>query len=220
MLSDPTTWAMIGKGLGETLYMVIASSVAAYALGLPLGLLLVVTDKGGIRPAPMFNCVLGIIINIVRSVPFIILLVAVIPFTRLIVGTTIGSTATVVPLVLAAAPYVARMVESSIKEVDHGVIEAAQSMGASAPQIVFKVLLPEARPSLIVGGAIAIVTIIGYTAMAGFVAGGGLGDIAIRYGYYRYDYQIMLVTVALLVVVVQLFQVLGMKLAKVFDKRV
>lgn len=220
MLFDSTVWGMIGKGLLETLYMVLASSALAYVLGLPLGLLLVVTDKNGIRPAPVFNRVLGICVNIVRSVPFIILLIAVIPFTRLVVGTSIGSTATVVPLVLAAAPFVARMVESSIKEVDHGVVEAAQSMGASVPQIVFKVLLPEARPSLIVGGAIAVVTIIGYTAMAGFVAGGGLGDIAIRYGYYRYEYPIMVVTVALIVIIVQLLQELGMKLAKLGDKRV
>ena len=211
---------MLGVGILETLYMVLASTLTAYLIGLPLGLLLVVTDKNGIRPVPVFNKVLGVVVNLVRSVPFIILLIAVLPFTRWLIGTTIGSTATVVPLVLAAAPFIARMVESSIKEVDHGVIEAAQSMGASTWQIVYKVMLPEARPSLIVGAAISITTILGYSAMSGFVAGGGLGDIAIRFGYYRYENGIMLVTVIILVIIVQVFQEVGMKLAKIGDKRV
>lgn len=166
------------------------------------------------------NAVLGFIVNFLRSVPFIILLVAVIPLTRFIVGTSLGSTATIVPLVIGAAPFVARMVESSIKEVDAGVIEAAQSMGATPIQIVMKVLLPEARPSLVVGSAIAITTILGYTAMAGFVGGGGLGTIAINYGYYRYQSDMMLVTVLILVVIVQLFQEIGMKLAKIGDRRI
>lgn len=207
-------------GIGETLYMTLFSTFLSYVIGLPLGLILVVTDKDGIRPFRSLNAVLGFIVNFLRSVPFIILLVALIPFTRFVVGTSLGSTATVVPLVVGAAPFVARMVESSIKEVDFGVIEAAQSMGASPMQIVTKVLLPEARPSLLVGSAIAITTILGYTAMAGFVGGGGLGAIAINYGYYRYQSDVMLITVVILVIIVQVFQEIGMKVAKVGDKRI
>ncbi len=207
-------------GIWETLYMTIFSTFLAYVIGLPLGLVLVVTDKDGIRPVRWLNATLGFIVNFLRSVPFIILLVALIPFTRFVVGTSLGSTATVVPLVVGAAPFVARMVESSIKEVDFGVIEASQSMGATPLQIVTKVLLPEARPSLIVGSAIAITTILGYTAMAGFVGGGGLGAIAINYGYYRYQSDVMLVTVLILVIIVQLFQEIGMKVAKIGDKRI
>ena len=210
---------MLAKGFMETLYMTFVSSAVAYLLGLPLGIVLVVTDKDGIRPIPWLNWFLGVIINLLRSVPFLILLITVIPITRFITGTTLGSTATIVPLVIAAAPFIARLVESSLKEVDRGVIEAAQSMGASPRQIVFKVLLPEARPSLIVGSAIAVTTILSYSAMTGFVGGGGLGDIAIRYGYYRYQTGIMLVTVVLLVIIVQVLQELGMKLAKISDKR-
>ncbi|MEG1478873.1 MAG: methionine ABC transporter permease [Clostridiales bacterium] len=217
---DPNMVHLLLIGIWETLYMTLFSTILSYAIGLPLGLFLVVSDKDGIRPMRGLNAVLGIIVNFMRSVPFIILLVAVIPFTRFVVGTSIGSTATVVPLVIAAAPFVARMVESSIKEVDFGVIEAAQSMGASPMQIVMKVLLPEARPSLIVGSAIAVTTILGYTAMAGFVGGGGLGAIAINYGYYRYQSGIMLVTVLFLVIIVQLFQEAGMRIAKIGDKRI
>ncbi|HCR43346.1 MAG TPA: methionine ABC transporter permease, partial [Ruminococcaceae bacterium] len=175
--------------------------------------------KDGIRPQPWLFKTLDVIVNLTRSIPFLILLVAIIPFTRLITGTTIGSTATVVPLTLSAAPFVARLVESSLKEVDAGVVEAAQSMGASNSQIVWKVLLPESRPSLFIGGAIAITTILGYSAMAGFVGGGGLGTIAINYGYYRYQNGIMFVTVVLLVLIVQVFQGAGMKIAKVLDRR-
>lgn len=210
---------MISWGVAETLYMTLVSTGLSYVIGLPLGLALVVTDNNGIKPIPIFNSILGVIVNIVRSVPFLILLIAVIPVTRAIVGTTIGPNATVVPLVIAAAPFIARLVESSIKEVDKGVIEAAQSMGASPFQIVYKVLLPEARPSLIVGSAIAVTTILSYSAMAGIVGGGGLGAIAINYGYYRYQKDIMFVTVILLVVVVQILQEVGMKLAKINDKR-
>ena len=217
---DPTTLHLLAVGLWETLYMTLFSTFLSYLIGLPLGLILVVTDKTGIRPMVGVNAVLGFIVNFLRSVPFIILLVAVIPLTRFIVGTSLGSTATIVPLVIGAAPFVARMVESSIKEVDAGVIEAAQSMGATPIQIVMKVLLPEARPSLVVGSAIAITTILGYTAMAGFVGGGGLGTIAINYGYYRYQSDMMLVTVRILVVIVQLFQEIGMKLAKIGDRRI
>jgi D-methionine transport system permease protein len=210
---------MIGRGTVETLYMTLVSSAVAYLIGLPLGIILVATDEEGISPIGWLNWLLGVIINLLRSVPFLILLIAVIPVTRFVTGTTLGSTATIVPLVIAAAPFIARLTESSIKEVDKGVIEAAQSMGASPFQIVWKVMLPEARPSLIVGSAIAVTTILSYSAMTGFVGGGGLGDIAIRYGYYRYQTGIMLVTVALLVVIVQILQEIGMRLAKLSDKR-
>ncbi len=210
---------LLAKGIWETLYMTLVSSFLAYLLGLPLGLLLIVTDKNGIRPMRVLNRLLSFVINFVRSVPFLILLIAVIPFTRFLVGTSVGSTATIVPLVLASAPFVARMVESSIKEVDRGVVEAAQSMGASPWQIVWKVLLPEAKPSLILNAAIATTTILGYSAMAGFVGGGGLGTISINYGFYRYQSDVMLVTVLLLVVIVQVFQEIGMRIAMKGDKR-
>ena len=200
---------MIVLGLGETLYMTLLSTALAYLLGLPLGIILVVTEKDGIRPQRFLNRILNFIINVIRSVPFLILLVAVIPITRFIVGKIIGSSATVVPLVIAAAPFIARLVESSLKEVDKGVIEAAQSMGASPLQIITKVMLPEALPSLIVGAAIAVTTILSYSAMAGFVGGGGLGTIAINYGYYRYQNDVMFATVALLVIVVQVLQEIG-----------
>ncbi|WP_066717172.1 methionine ABC transporter permease [Clostridium sp. Marseille-P299] len=217
---DSATIQMLVKGLGESLYMIFFSTFLSYVIGLPLGVILVVTDKQGIRPMPIINKVLGFIVNILRSVPFIILLLAISPFTRMIVGTTLGTNATIVALVVSASPYIARLVESSIKEVDAGVIEAAQSMGSTPFQIVCKVLVPEAKPSLIVGAAIAITTILGYTAMAGFVGGGGLGDIAIRYGYQRYQTDIMMVTVVILVILVQIFQEFGIRLAKTGDKRI
>lgn len=207
-------------GLLETLYMTLFSTIAAYLLGLPIGIMLVITDIEGIRPKPLINKIVGSIVNILRSVPFIILLVAVMPLTRAIVGTSIGSTATIVPLVIAAAPFVARMVESSVKEVDRGVIEASQSMGASVFEIIWKVLLPEAKPSLINGAAIATTTILGYSAMSGFVGGGGLGTIAINYGYYRSKTDIMLVMVVILVVVVQVFQEVGAWISTKSDKRI
>lgn len=210
---------LIFNGALDTLYMTFLSTALAYLFGLPIGIALVVTDKNGITPVYVLNKTLGVIINLTRSVPFLILLIAVIPFTRFVVGKAIGTNATVVPLVIAAAPFIARLVESSLKEVDRGVIEAAQSIGASPMQIIYKVMLPEAKPSLIVGGAIAITTILSYSAMAGIVGGGGLGDIAIRYGYYRYQKGIMFVTVALLVIIVQVFQEVGMKIAKISDKR-
>lgn len=207
-------------GLWESLYMTVVSTLLAYLLGLPLGIVLVVTDRDGICPVPWLNTVLGVLVNMLRSVPFLILLVAIIPFTRLIVGTVIGSTATIVPLVIGSAPFVARMVESSIKEVDAGVIEAAQSMGASPFQIVWKVLLPEAKPSLVVGAAIAVTTILSYSALAGFTGGGGLGAIAINYGYYRYQSDIMWTTVLILVIIVQIFQEVGMRISRAGDKRI
>ena len=209
----------LGMGILETFYMVLTSTALAYLLGIPIGIVLYITDDKGICACKPVSIILGIIVNLMRSIPFIILLVAILPFTRFLVGTTIGSTATIVPLVISAAPFVARMVESSLKEVDAGVIEAALSMGSNPIQIITKVLLPEAKPSLIVGSAIAITTILGYSAMAGFVGGGGLGAIAINYGYYRYNDGVMLITVALLVLIVQLFQEVGMRLAKKLDKR-
>lgn len=209
-------WA---NALWETLYMVAVSTVVSYAIGLPLGLLLVVSDKNGIRPIPVLNTVLGVIVNILRSIPFLILGVMISPLTRAITGSSIGTAAMIVPLTVAAAPYVARMVESSIKEVPFGVIEAAQSMGASPWQIVWKVLVPEAKPSLMVGAAISVVTILGYSAMSGFIGGGGLGTVAVNYGYNRYNFEIMLIAVIIIVVVVQLFQEIGLRLAKKLDKR-
>lgn len=222
MLNDPAILSMLVVGIGESLYMVMISSVCSYLIGIPLGLILVVADKDGIAPCPVpfLHKALGLVINLLRSVPFIILLIMVLPFTRLVVGTTLGAKAVIVPLVISAAPYIARMVESSFREVDAGVIEAAKSMGASTLQIIWKVLLPEAKPSLLVGAAISITTILGYSAMAGFVGGGGLGAIAINYGYYRYQVDIMLVTVALLVIIVQIIQEAGMGLSKRLDKRI
>lgn len=210
---------MLIKGVGETLYMTIFSTLLAYGLGLPLGIALVVTEKDSLLPNKWVNQVLNIVVNITRSVPFLILLVFIQPFTRAIVGTAIGSTATIVPLVVAAAPFIGRMVESSIKELDKGIIEAALSMGATPFQIIWKVMLPETKPSLWVGAAISSTTILGYSAMAGFTNGGGLGDIAIRYGHYRYQADVMFVTVILLVVIVQLLQGIGMKIATKQDKR-
>lgn len=207
------------QGIGETFYMVTVSTVVAYLLGIPLGVILYITAEGGIKENKPVNVVLGFIVNVLRSVPFLILLAAILPFTRLVVGTTIGSTASIVPLVVAAAPFVARMVESSLKEVDTGVIEAAKAMGATNRQIITKVLLPEARPSLLIGMTIAFATILGYSAMAGFVGGGGLGAIAVNYGYYRYQTDIMLITVALLVLIVQIFQEGGLRLVRKIDRR-
>ena len=207
-------------GTRDTLVMVLISTLFAYLLGLPLGVALTVTQPHGICPSKTVNQILGWIVNIGRSVPFIILLIMVLPITKFIVGKTIGSNATVVPLIIAAAPYIGRMVESSLKEVDAGVIEAAKSMGASTWQIIVKVLLPEAKPSLLVGAAISVTTILGYSAMAGFTGGGGLGDIAIRYGYPRYQTDMMMVTVVLLVIIVQLIQEVAMRMSRKSDKRI
>lgn len=213
------TTDMIITGIGQTLYMTILSTVVGYVFGLPLGVMLAVFDKDGLRPNKAVYKVLDVISNIIRSIPFLILLILIIPLTRIIVGQSYGSSATVVPLVVAAIPFIGRMVESSIKEVDAGVVKAARSMGASDLRIIVKVLLLESRTSLITGATIAIGTILGYSAMAGSVGGGGLGDIAIRYGYYRYESQIMIVTVILLVVLVQVFQSIGMIIASKLDKR-
>ena len=211
---------LLGQGIWETLYMVLVSAFFSYVIGIPLGVLVFVTDKNGICRNRVLNVLIGGVINFIRSIPFLILLVLILPFTRLIVGTTIGSTATIVPLVVAAAPYVARMVESSLKEVDSGVVEAAQAMGASRMQIILNVMLPEAKPSLLVGATISLATILGYSAMAGFVGGGGLGAIATNYGYFRYNTEVMLITVLLLVVIVQIFQEGGLRLVRRIDKRI
>ena len=210
---------MLAEGTADTLYMTLMSTLFGYVLGLPMGILLAVTDKEGIRPNRLIYKVLDFVANLVRSIPFLILLILVIPLTKAIVGKSYGSSATVVPLVIAAAPFITRMVESSLKEVDRGVIEAAISMGAGNFQIIWKVMLAEARTSLLVGVTIAVGTILGYSAMAGVVGGGGLGDIAIRYGYYRYQTDVMLVTIIILVALVQILQGLGMLLSKKMDKR-
>lgn len=211
---------LFGTETVSTLYMVLISSLVSYLIGLPLGVLLVVTDEEGIHPMPMLNKAVGLIVNLLRSVPFLIMIVIALPLTRAVVGTTLGATAVIPPLVVSAAPYVARMVESSFKEVDLGVIEAAKSMGASTAQIILKVLIPESKPSLLVGAAISITTILGYSAMAGNLGGGGLGAIAINYGYYRREPVTMWVAVILLMLLVQVIQELGLRLARHSDKRV
>ena len=216
---DSKTILLLANGLRETVYMTLISTLLGYVIGLPVGILLTVTDKDGIHPNAVVYRIMDVIINIMRSIPFLILLILLIPFTKLLVGKSYGTTATIVPLVVSAAPYIARMVESSLKEVDAGVIEAARSMGASNAAIVTRVLLVEAKTSLIVGATITLGTILGYSAMAGTVAGGGLGDIAIQYGYYRWKTDIMLITVALLVILFQIFQMIGMKIASALDHR-
>lgn len=202
-----------------TLYMVSISTVISYLIGIPLGVILVVTEEGGLYPMKLVHAVLGFLTNIFRTIPFLILLVMVLPITQFLVHTTLGPTAIIPPLVFAAAPYIARMVESSLKEVDEGVIEAARSMGASRRQIIWKVYLPEAKPSLYIGAAICITSILSYSAMAGFVGGGGLGAIALNYGYYRYKTDIMIIAVVVLVGIVQIIQEFWMRLAKFSDKR-
>nr|WP_298478306.1 methionine ABC transporter permease [uncultured Oribacterium sp.] len=202
-----------------TLYMVSISTVISYLIGIPLGVILVVTEEGGLCPMKLVHAVLGFLTNIFRTIPFLILLVMVLPITKFLVHTTLGPTAIIPPLVFAAAPYIARMVESSLKEVDEGVIEAARSMGASRRQIIWKVYLPEAKPSLYIGAAICITSILSYSAMAGFVGGGGLGAIALNYGYYRYKTDIMIIAVVVLVGIVQIIQEFWMRLAKFSDKR-
>lgn len=204
----------------ETLYVTLIATIFAFVIGLPLGVLLVVGDKGGILPLPKWLMkLLNVIVNLLRSVPFIILIVVVFPLTRLIVGTTIGSVASIVPLVIAAFPFVARLVESSLREVNPNIIEAAQSMGATPFQIITKVMIPESVPSLISNATIAVTTILGYTAMSGAIGGGGLGNIAIMYGYQRYNYMIILIAVVLLIILVQIFQSVGTALSVKTDKR-
>ena len=215
----PEVNEMIIRGIGETLYMTVFSTAIGYLFGLPLGVCLAITDKEGLTPNKVIYKILDVVVNVTRSIPFLILLILLIPFTRLLVGKSTGSTATIVPLVVAAISFIARMVESSIKEVDYGVVEAAKSMGAGNFRIICKVLLVEGRTSLVTGMTIAIGTILGYSAMAGTVGGGGLGDIAVRYGYYRYQSDIMIVTVILLIILVQIFQSVGTITAKRINKR-
>lgn len=220
MLSKLWQNGILQLGIWETIYMTLISTAFAYIIGLPLGLLLVVTDRDGIRPIPWLNRLVGIIVNIFRSIPFIILMVAMLPVAKLVVGSSLGNPAMIVTLVIAAAPYVARMVESSIKEVDAGVIEAAKAMGTPSFTIVWKVLIPEAKPSLIIGSVISMVTILGYSAMAGTIGGGGLGQIAITYGYQKYNDDIVWICVALTIIIVQIIQELGTALAHRTDKRI
>lgn len=216
---NSTVVNMLIEGTFATLYMTLFSTFFGYVIGLPLGIVLTVTDKDGIKPNAAVYKVLDFFVNVFRSIPFLILLILVMPVTKAIVGKTYGSTATIVPLVIAAAPFIGRMVESSLKEVDKGVIEAAQSMGAGTGTIILKVLLAEARTALLVDVTIVVGTIFGYSAMAGTIGGGGLGDIAIRYGYHRYQADIMFVTIIIMVVLIQVLQGIGMMLSKKYDRR-
>ena len=216
---DETMIKMLLEGIWDTCYMTIVSTFFGYLIGLPLGIALTLTAEKGIAPNRTVYRTLDVLINITRSIPFLMLLILVMPLTKAIVGKTYGSTATIVPLTLAAAPFIGRMVESSLKEVPTGVIEAALSMGAKTGTIVWKVLIGEARTSLLVGATIVLGTVLGYSAMAGVIGGGGLGDIAIRYGYYRYDTGVMLVTLVFIVAIVQLLQGLGNLAARKIDHR-
>ncbi len=216
-------WAQYGgillEGLRDTAVMVVVTTVFAYLLGLPMGILVVITQPHGIWPHKWLNRILGWVINVGRSLPFLILMVAIMPFTKLLVGTKIGIKGAIVPLIISAMPFIARMVETSLTEVDAGVVEAAQSMGASVPQIVWKVYLPESRPSLVLGASISIITIFAYTAIAGAVGCGGLGDLALRYGYHRNVPSMLWTTVVLIVVLVQLIQSVFSWLSTRIDKR-
>ena len=210
---------IIQLGSWQTIYMTALTTIFAYLIGLPLGVILWATDKDGLRPNKGVNTVLGFIVNFFRSIPAVILMVAMIPAAKLLLGTSTGNGAVIVTLIIAAAPYVARMVESAAKEVDAGVIEAALSMGASTFRIIWKVIIPEAKPALITGAVISTVTILGYSAMAGTIGGGGLGQIAITYGYQKYDDQIVWLCVALTIIIVQILQEFGMYIARRTDRR-
>lgn len=210
---------LLAQGTWDTIVMTLAAVALAYLIGIPLGVLLIVTAPNGLKPHRAVNTVLGWIVNITRSVPFIILLVALIPFTRWIVGTSLGVPGAIVPLTVAAAPFVGRMVEQSLAEVDSGLIEAAQSFGASTTQIVVKVLLRESLPSLVRGASIAIITLFGYSAMAGVVGAGGIGDVAVRYGYHRYQDDVMVAAVIICIILVQIFQMAGDVIARKIDRR-
>lgn len=210
--------SLLIKSFWETGYMVVASAILASLIGIPLGIILTVTRKGHILPNAAINSVLGVIVNATRSTPFIILMVAIIPLTRMLVGSSIGTTAAIVPLTISAAPFIARVIESSLLEIDPGVIEAAQSMGASPLQIISKVLLPESLHSIVLGITLAVIALIGYSAMAGVLGGGGLGDLAIRYGYQRFQPDVMIVTVIILILLVQLIQYLGDTISKKLNK--
>ncbi|MBD5132833.1 MAG: ABC transporter permease [Clostridiales bacterium] len=212
-------WREIGIGCWQTLYSSVISTVLATVIGLVIGVLLALTDKRGLLQNVVINKILGVIVNVLRSVPFLILFVVVMPFTRVVVGTTIGTAATIVPLTLAAAPFVARLTETAIKEVDGGIIEASLACGASVRQTIWRAILPEAMPSILANLAITFVTVVGYSAMTGFCGGGGLGAIAVNYGYYRNNRTVMYVAVVFIVVIVQVFQELGLWLAKRRDRR-
>ena len=215
-----TLGSLLGQGTLDTLYMIVVCTVVSFIIGLPIGVSLIVTAPGGIRPLALYNKVVGFIVNILRSVPFLILMIALMPYIRKIIGTGIGKEAATAALIVAAAPFVARLVEQSLLEVDPGVIEAAQAMGANNFQIVRKVLLLEARPSLLNGAAVATINILGYTAMAGIVGAGGLGEIAIRYGLYRFQPSIMWITIVILVIMVQILQEIGIKVVAKYDNRI
>src|SRR6056297_2730181 len=210
---------LVIPSLLETLYMVAFSTIFSLLLGFPLGILLVVTEKENIWEKPKFNQILNSVINILRSFPFLILMIVIFPLSTILVGKSIGTTATIVPLSVAAAPFVARIIETSIKEVDKGVIELSLSMGASIPQIITKVLIPEAMPSIILGITLTIINIIGYSAMAGAIGGGGLGDLAIRYGYYRFETNILIVSVIVIIIMVQSIQFIGNTLSAKINKK-
>lgn len=210
---------LVIPSLLETLYMVFSSTIFSLLLGFPLGTLLVITEKNSLWEKPILNQILNGIINILRSIPFIILMILVFPLSKLIVHKTTGTTATIVPLSIAAAPFVARIIESALKEVDQGIVEASLSMGATVPQIIFKVLIPEAMPSLVMGITLTIINLIGFSAMAGAIGGGGLGNLAIRYGLYRFEKDIMFVSVGIIILLVQVIQLFGNKLAKSIDKK-
>ena len=203
-----------------TIFMTAASTLFAYIFGIPIGVLLVITQPHGIKPHRTLNMVVGWIVNIGRSIPFIILMVALMPFTRLVLGIAIGPKAAVLPLVIAATPFVARMVESSLQEVDAGVVEVAQSAGSTTWQIVWKVILPESLPSIMLGASITLITLVGYVAMAGVIGAGGLGDVAIRYGFYRYQTDIMIATIIILIILVQIIQMAGNGISRKIDKRI
>lgn len=211
--------ALLWKGLLQTIHMVVVSGVVGTLIGLPMGVFLATSNRGELFPAPTVNKIVGVIVNATRSTPFIIMVVAIIPFTRLVAGTSIGTTAAIVPLTIATIPFVARLIESSIREVDKGLIEAARAMGATPMQIVAKVLLPEALPSIVLALTLTLVSLVGYSAMVGAVGGGGLGDLGIRYGYQRFMPDVMLAVVVVLIIVVQAIQSAGDALARRFDKR-
>ena len=213
------TLPLLTKALGETVYMVVVSMAIATAFGVPLGVLLNVTSQGQILESPILNKVIGSVVNAVRSIPFIILMVAIIPFTRFIVGSAIGTTAAMVPLVIASIPFIGRQVETSLKEVPYGLIEAALAMGATPFQIITRVLLPESMPSIVAQLTTVIIALVGESAMAGAIGGGGLGDLAIRYGYQRFRPDVMLATVIILIVLVQVVQFAGNRLAKILNKK-
>jgi D-methionine transport system permease protein len=217
---SPEMINLIASSTGETLYMVAVAALIATAFGLPLGVFLATSGKGELFAAPWVNRVLGVIVNATRSTPFIILVVAIIPFTRLIAGTSIGTNAAIVPLTIAATPFIARLIEGAIREVDQGLIEAARAFGASPLQIVGKVLIPEALPGIVLGLTLAVVSLLGFSAMVGAVGGGGLGDLGIRYGYQRFMPEMMLAVVIVLIVLVQAVQSIGDRLARNLNKRI